>query len=77
MKKKDLTKAREKSIPELAKIVSELRLKRAQARGNVVAGKEKNIKTSKNIKKDVAQLLTIINQKQKEEKKTKSKTKKS
>ena len=57
MKTKEL---RQKSKNELQKTLQELREKLRQLRFNLVSGKVKNVREIRMIKKNIAQILTIM-----------------
>jgi ribosomal protein L29 len=63
MKKKDLTDLRNKKINELEKLLSKKRNELINTYAKIKAGQEKNLKKAKNIRRDVAQILTIIREK--------------
>jgi len=74
MKKKDLQAARNKKVSELKKLVSKKKQEVEVLQAKVKAGQEKNLKKAKNIRIEIAQLLTLIREKEiikKEEKKDK------
>jgi ribosomal protein L29 len=74
MKKKDLQVARNKKVSELKKLVSKKKQEVEVLQAKVKAGQEKNLKKAKNIRIEIAQLLTLIREKEiikKEEKKDK------
>ncbi|MEJ2347777.1 MAG: 50S ribosomal protein L29 [Patescibacteria group bacterium] len=74
MKKKDLQAARNKKMSELKKLVSKKKQEVEVLQAKVKAGQEKNLKKAKNIRIEIAQLLTLIREKEiikKEEKKDK------
>lgn len=60
MKKKDLKMLVGKKTKELEKILSEKRLEILKNQAEVYSGKEKNLKKAKNLRKEIAQILTII-----------------
>ncbi len=64
MKKKDLKNLRAKEIDELRKLVSEKKKEVAVIYGKVKVGQEKNLKKMKGLKKEIAQILTIIGEKE-------------
>lgn len=64
MKKKDLQTFKDKKIEELTKIVQEKRVEISKAAAEMYAGKEKNLKKAKNAKRELAQMLTILRQKE-------------
>ncbi len=65
MKKKDLIKIREESIDKAKKRLEELQKRRLEAGARIALGKEVNLKQVKNLRRDIAQLLTIIHEKEK------------
>lgn len=60
MKRKDLTTLREKKLEELKKMVNEKKIELTKVHLNLVSGKEKNVKKARNLKIEIAQILTII-----------------
>jgi ribosomal protein L29 len=68
MKKSELTKLREKSPSELMRRVEKLRGEIVSERTKMVSGKKKNLKVVRNKRKDLAQILTIMGEKQREKK---------
>ena len=81
MKKKDLKDLRTKKIAELDKLVIKKKQESVIASAKMKTGQEKKIKKVKNLKHEIAQIMTIIREKQilekkeKEESKNKKKTK--
>ena len=79
MKKKDLKDLRTKKIAELDKLVIKKKQESVMASAKMKTGQEKKIKKVKNLKHEIAQILTIIREKQilekKEEEESKTKTK--
>ncbi len=63
MKAKEL---RQKTDQELSKLLSDLRKKFQEEYLNLKQGKTKNVKILKLIKKDIARILTIINERKKQ-----------
>ncbi len=64
MKKKDLQELRKKEIPELKNLAEEKRLEIERVRAEIVSGREKNLKKVKNLRRDLAQILTLIKEKE-------------
>lgn len=64
MKKNDLTSLRVKTVKELGKSLSDKRKELAKVSVAIVAGTEKKLKKAKNLRKDIAQLATIIKEKE-------------
>lgn len=72
MKKKEIRDLREKKAEALANLVSKKKLELGQAVAKSKAGSEKNLKKGAHLRRDIAQILTVIREKeiaQKEEKK--------
>ena len=76
MKKKDLQSLRSKSIEDLRKMVSEKKDEANEAFLKTKAGQEKNLKKVKNLRTDIAQILTLIKEKEIIEEKEETKEKK-
>jgi ribosomal protein L29 len=64
MKKKDLQNIRTKKIKTLEKLVGEKKLELVKIRLAMKVGKEKNLKKAKNLRREIAQILTIIREKE-------------
>jgi ribosomal protein L29 len=64
MKKKDFKDLNAKETKDLVKMVVAKKDDLAKIIPNLKAGKEKNLKKSKNLKKEIAQLLTLIQEKE-------------
>lgn len=71
MKKKDLQDLRNKKIAELDKIIIKKRHESIMADVKMRTGQEKKIKKVKGLKREIAQILTIIREKQILEKESK------
>ncbi|MGC9046892.1 MAG: 50S ribosomal protein L29 [Minisyncoccia bacterium] len=65
MKKKQLKEYMQKPVAELKKEVQLLKTKLAKLKFDLASGKVKNIQDLNFTKKTIAQILTIINQKEK------------
>lgn len=63
MKKKELDGLKEKGILDLRKLIAERRVELTKFYANLGAGKEKNLKLGKNLKREVAQISTVLHQK--------------
>ena len=63
MKRKEFTELKDKTVKELAKMVMEKKTEMAKKKVEVVSGKEKNLKYFNNLRREVAQIMTIINTK--------------
>jgi len=64
MNSKDLKKIKGVQISELYKTLAKKKQEAALTSVKMAAGKEKNLKSYKSLKKDIAQLLTIITEKE-------------
>jgi ribosomal protein L29 len=64
MKKKDLTEMKSKTLAELRKVAVQKRVEANNAGMKISAGKEKNLKSFKNLRREIAQILTIIKEKE-------------
>lgn len=66
MKKKELNNIKNESREELVKKVAELKKKIRMDYMKIRVGQEKNLKMVKNLRRDLAQTLTVLGQKAKE-----------
>jgi len=57
-----ITEIRQKTKSELQKLLQDLQKKLRQLRFDLASGKIKNVKEIRQIKKDIARILTIINE---------------
>ena len=64
MKKKELAVYRKKQIEDLRKILEQKAKDSDEAFLKVGSGQEKNTRSNKNIRRDIAQILTIIREKE-------------
>ncbi len=64
MDKKEIQQIKTKPVAELQKMVAENREKLWSLKDSLLNGKVKNVKEMRDIKKDIARLLTFINQNQ-------------
>lgn len=69
MKSQEKEQFKNKSLPELKKILVDSRENLKKLRFDLAAGKVKNISQIKDIKKIIARILTILNRQNKELKK--------
>lgn len=60
MKKNDFKNIRVKKIEELKKMVSEKKLELIKLLSNKASKGEKNLKKGRNLKKEIAQILTVV-----------------
>ena len=64
MKIKDFKDIKSKELKDLKKVLSEKKKDAAKKRMEIFSGKDKNLKLSKNLRKDIAQILTLIREKE-------------
>lgn len=63
MKIKELKNTRTKDLKTIEALLAKKRLEMSKIQVKILSGKEKNLKTMKFAKKEVAQLLTLIKEK--------------
>jgi ribosomal protein L29 len=63
MKIKEIKELKTKDIKDLEKMVSKLRMELMKNTVKIAGGKEKNLKIAWRIKKEIAQILSIMKQK--------------
>ena len=64
MKKKDIETLRGKEVAEIKKALVGKRADLIKAQVEMYGGKEKNLKKAKNLRREVAQMLTIIKERE-------------
>lgn len=64
MKKKELKDLKAKEAYELNKLLGEKRVEFTKNSLDLKVGREKNLKKVKNLRRDIAQILTIIREKE-------------
>lgn len=64
MKIKDFTALKNKEIKDLQKMAQEKKLEAKKAKLSMVSGKEKNLKIYRNLRRDIAQVMTLIREKE-------------
>ena len=64
MKKKQLNSLRGKKTSDLQKMVNERKLELIKLGAERKVGKGKNVKKSKNLKHEIAQILTVLREKE-------------
>lgn len=64
MKRKDFTDLRTKDIKTLKKLAMEKKLEVAKKKMEIMGGKEKNIVAAGNLRKELAQILTLVREKE-------------
>jgi len=63
MKRKEFTEFKAKTVKDLQKFVSDKKTEMNKKKVEIFSGKEKNLKYFNNLRRDVAKVLTIINEK--------------
>lgn len=64
MKRKEFTDLKNKTIEDLTKFVREKREDSLKKKMEGVSGKDKNLKSYRNLRREIAQVLTLIKEKQ-------------
>jgi ribosomal protein L29 len=64
MKKKEKEALKSKEASEAKKLLSERKLELEKAVAEMYGGKEKNLKKARNLRREIAQILTIIREKE-------------
>jgi ribosomal protein L29 len=64
MKKKDYTDLKGKTIKELTKMASDKKMEAIKKKMEILGGKEKNLKLHRQIRAEVAKILTLIREKE-------------
>ena len=64
MKKKDKEVLRTRQLEEVKKTLVEKRAELARTTSEIYGGKEKNLKKGKNLRREIAQILTIIKERE-------------
>ena len=64
MKKNELISLRKKDLVELRSLLEQRRTEAAESFAKIKAGQEKNLKKSKNLKREIAQIMTITREKE-------------
>ena len=64
MKSKDLQNLRGKTIVELMKQLADKKLELMKVGVNLKSSKEKNLKKAKNIRRELAQIMTVVKEKE-------------
>jgi ribosomal protein L29 len=64
MKRKDYTELKGKTIKELIKIASLKRTEAVKKKMQVLGGKEKNLKVYRNLRVEIAKILTLVREKE-------------
>lgn len=64
MKKKEFNDLKAKDINALKKLAREKKLEADKKRMEIMGGKEKNLKATNNLRHDLAQILTVVREKE-------------
>ena len=64
MKRKDYTDLKEKTVKEQTKMASAKRAEATKKKMEILGGKEKNLKLHRNLRAEVAKILTLIREKE-------------
>lgn len=64
MKRKDFEDLRGKSAEELGKVLTAKRLEAKKKKMEILGGKEKNLKLYRNLRREVAKILTLVREKE-------------
>lgn len=63
MKIKEFKSLREKDIKTLRKLVYDKKLEYMKGKMNIQAGKDKNLKSANNLKREIAKIQTLVSEK--------------
>ncbi|MBI3397459.1 50S ribosomal protein L29 [Candidatus Woesebacteria bacterium] len=64
MKKEEIKNLRNKPVKDFGKMLSDKKKELVNARASIFAGKEKNIKKARNLRVEIAKILTIRHEKE-------------
>ncbi len=64
MKRKEFNELKNKKIEDLNKMVVSKKLEAEKAAMKIVGGKEKNIKLERNLRAEIAKILTLVREKE-------------
>jgi ribosomal protein L29 len=64
MKKKEINNLRSKKVKELIKMLNKKRTEAMQIKAKLKVSKEKDLKKVKNLRRDIAQIKTVIREKE-------------
>lgn len=64
MKTKDFKDLKTKEVKELRKNANDLVLQLSKIKAKIASGQEKNLKGAKNLRRDIARILTLIKEKE-------------
>ena len=60
MKTRELTSLRKKSLDEIKSLLEQKKLEAVESFAKMKAGQEKNLKKTKNLKREIAQIMTVF-----------------
>ena len=60
MKTRELTSLRKKSLDEIKSLLEQKKLEAVESFAKMKAGQEKNLKRAKNLKREIAQIMTVF-----------------
>jgi len=64
MKRKEFNELKGKEIKDLFKLAVGKKLEAKKAKLSIISGKEKNLKTYRNLRREIAQVQTVIREKE-------------
>jgi ribosomal protein L29 len=64
MKRKDYKELKGKTIEELVKLASTKRIEATKKKMQILGGKEKNLKVHRNLRAEIAKILTLVREKE-------------
>ena len=64
MKRKEFTDIKTKSVKDLTRMVMDKKVEMSKKRVEMFSGREKNLKYFNNLRRDVAQIMTILKEKE-------------
>ena len=64
MKRKEFNDLKTKDIKDLRKLGRDKKFEASKKRMEIVSGKEKNLKATNNLRHDLAQILTVVREKE-------------
>ena len=60
MKTRELTSLRKKSLDEIKSLLEQKKFEAVESFAKMKAGQEKNLKKTKNLKREIAQIMTVF-----------------
>ena len=64
MKRKDFTELKSKTVKDLLKMASTKKAEAIKKKMQIIGGKEKNLKVYRNLRVEVAKILTLVREKE-------------